>query len=124
MIYGIRPPTTTNVGGVQPNRQQQPATPSQSETRIDQRRAPATVPSPHPLTAPASPNGTHTTPAAVPPQAPPGTDPELWNVLSAEERVFFAKLGAMGPLTYGRVLSQAQQAPPPAARGGRLDVKA
>ena len=66
---------------------------------------------------PASPTGRYALP-------PPGTDPELWNVLSAEERVFFAKLGAMGPLTYGRVLSQAQQAPPPAARGGRLDVKA
>jgi len=72
---------------------------------------------------PASPNAAQPGAAAVPTQAPPGTDPELWNVLSAEERVFFAKLGAMGPLTYGRVLSQAQQPSSPSARGGRLDVK-
>jgi hypothetical protein len=120
MIYGIRPPTTANVGGVQPNRQQQPATPSLPDTRIDQRRAPANVPAPRPVAAP---NAPPPVTAAVPSQAPPGTDPELWNVLSSEERVFFAKLGAMGPLTYGRVLSQAHQTPAPAARGGRLDVK-
>jgi len=117
MIYGIRPPTAANVGGVQPNRQQQPANPSAPDARIDPRRAPATIP------APTAPNAPHGAAAAVPVQAPPGTDPELWNVLSAEERVFFAKLGAMGPLTYGRVLSQAQQTSAPTARGGRLDVK-
>jgi len=120
MIYGIRPPVAANVGGVQPNRQQQPANPSVPDARIDQRRAPATVPATKSTTAP---NGIQPNGAAVPTQAPPGTDPELWNVLSAEERVFFAKLGAMGPLTYGRVLSQAQNASAPAARGGRLDVK-
>lgn len=121
MIYGIRPPTTANVGGVQPNRPQQPANPSVPDARIDQRRAPAAAPSTVP--APLAPNQSRpaATPA-VPTQAPVGTDPELWSVLSAEERVFFAKLGAMGPLTYGRVLSQAQQSIP-AARGGRLDVK-
>jgi len=120
MIYGIRPATTANVGGVQPNRPQQPATPAVPDSRVDQRRAPGTVKAPAPVPAPnaAQPSG-----AGVPAQAPPGTDPELWSVLSAEERVFFAKLGAMGPLTYGRVLSQAQQTPVPAARGGRLDVK-
>ena len=120
MIYGIRPATTANVGGVQPNRPQQPANPSASDSRIDQRRGPGTVPAPAPVQTPNAPSATG---AAVPTQAPPGTDPELWSVLSAEERVFFAKLGAMGPLTYGRVLTQAQQTPVPAARGGRLDVK-
>jgi hypothetical protein len=120
MIYGIRPPTTANVGGVQPNRPQQPANPSAPDSRIDQRRGPGGVQAPAP--AP-SPNAAQPASAPVPTQAPPGTDPELWSVLSAEERVFFAKLGAMGPLTYGRVLSQAQQPPAPAARGGRLDVK-
>jgi hypothetical protein len=120
MIYGIRPATTANIGGVQPNRPQQPANPSAPDSRIDQRRGPGTVPAPAPAHTP---NATPPAGAAVPTQAPPGTDPELWSVLSAEERVFFAKLGAMGPLTYGRVLSQAQQAPVPAARGGRLDVK-
>jgi hypothetical protein len=71
---------------------------------------------------PAAPNAAPAA-APLPAQAPAGTDPELWNVLSADERVFFAKLGAMGPLTYGRVLSQAQQPSVPGARGGRLDVK-
>ena len=122
MIYGIRPPAA-GVGGVQPNRQQQPATPPGPDARIDQRRAPAGVMPAKTTPAPnaAAPNAERS--PAVPTQAPAGTDPELWSVLSAEERVFFAKLGAMGPLTYGRVLSQAQQASVPAARGGRLDVK-
>jgi len=120
MIYGIRPPSTANVGGAQPNRPQVPANPLAPDTRVDQRRAPATVQAPR---TPPAPNAAPAAAAAVPTQAPAGTDPELWNVLSADERVFFAKLGAMGPLTYGRVLSQAQQAAVPAARGGRLDVK-
>jgi hypothetical protein len=60
--------------------------------------------------------------AALPAEPPPGTDPELWSVLSAEERVFFARLGAMGPLTYGRIAS-AMNAEPAIPRGGRLDVR-
>ena len=119
MIYGIRPAPPANVGGLQPNKPQQPASPLAPEPRIDQRRAPSPVPAPR---TPAAPNAAPTS-APLPAQAPAGTDPELWNVLSADERVFFAKLGAMGPLTYGRVLSQAQQSSVPAARGGRLDVK-
>ena len=109
MIYGIRPPTAANVGGVQTKPPQQPAN-----------QSPASVPALRPAQAP---NAAAPSAAAVPSQAPAGTDPELWNVLSSEERVFFAKLGAMGPLTYGRVLSQAQQPSAPSARGGRLDVK-
>ena len=69
--------------------------------------------------APAAANGTQ----SVPVEAPEGTDPALWSVLSGEERAFFAKAGAMGPLTYGRALSELKSAQPPAARGGRLDVK-
>ena len=60
---------------------------------------------------------------AVPVQPPPGTDPALWSILSGEERAFFAKAGAMGPLTYGRVFSDMKTPQLPAARGGRLDVK-
>ncbi len=59
----------------------------------------------------------------VPAEPPPGTDPALWSVLSAEERGFFAKAGAMGPLTYGRALRDMAAAQIPASRGGRLDVK-
>ncbi len=69
------------------------------------------------------------TPAAaassgVPVQPPQGTDPALWSVLTQDERAYFAKLGAMGPLTYGRVLSGQMPTSAPMARGGRLDVKA
>jgi hypothetical protein len=45
-------------------------------------------------------------------------------VLTNDERTYFAKLGAMGPLTYGRVLSGHLQPATPHVRGGRLDVKA
>ena len=56
-------------------------------------------------------------------EAPAGTDPELWKVLTAEERSFFARMSSGGPLTYGR---QAMAAGPqaPMVRGGRLDVRA
>lgn len=61
-------------------------------------------------------------PASLPAEPPAGTDPELWSVLSAEERVFFARIGAMGPLTYGR-LSGEPQLQPSVARGSRIDLK-
>jgi hypothetical protein len=60
---------------------------------------------------------------SVPVEPPAGTDPALWSVLSGEERAFFAKSGAMGPLTYGRALRDMNVAQMPASRGGRLDVK-
>ena len=60
---------------------------------------------------------------SVPVDPPAGTDPALWSVLSGEERAFFAKAGAMGPLTYGRAFSDMKAAQLPANRGGRLDVK-
>jgi hypothetical protein len=62
-------------------------------------------------------------PQGVPVEPPPGTDPALWSVLSGEERAFFAKAGAMGPLTYGRALQDMKATQLPANRGGRLDVK-
>ena len=72
-----------------------------------------------PQQAPATQRPAH----AVPAEPPPGTDPALWSVLSGEERAFFAKAGAMGPLTYGRAIREMTGVQPPAARGGRLDVK-
>ena len=64
--------------------------------------------------------------SALPAEAPPGTDPALWSVLTSDERAYFAKAAASGPLTYGRVAAginpMAQAAP--AVRGGRLDVRA
>lgn len=84
-------------------------------------------PVPAPATAPVRPLR-EVTPAAdlnqtLPVEAPAGTDPELWSVLSAEERSFFAKVGSMGPLTYGHLLNSART-DQPVMRGGRLDVKA
>lgn len=67
---------------------------------------------------------------SLPVEAPAGTDPELWSVLSGEERAYFAKAAAMGPLTYSRISAgvhamQGGGAPPAAAqRGGRLDIRA
>jgi hypothetical protein len=61
--------------------------------------------------------------SAVPMEAPAGTDPVLWGVLTTEERTFFAKTAALGPLTYGRVKAVTHPAPP-TARGVRLDVRA
>jgi hypothetical protein len=61
--------------------------------------------------------------STVPAEAPAGTDPSLWSVLTTEERNFFAKTAAMGPLTYGRIKAATAQTPP-AARGVRLDVRA
>lgn len=70
--------------------------------------------------------------ASLPAEAPSGTDPELWGVLTSEERTFFAKAAQSGPLTYGRVAagvqalqgnSAAANAFGAAARGARLDVR-
>ena len=58
---------------------------------------------------------------AVPAEAPPGTDPQLWEVLSAEERAFFARARALGPLTYAPGAPGDRQAAP--VRGGRVDLK-
>jgi hypothetical protein len=68
---------------------------------------------------------------ALPAEPPAGTDPALWSVLTGEERAFFARTAASGPLTYGRISAGVNalqgnamaQAPLAAARGGRLDVR-
>lgn len=56
-------------------------------------------------------------------EVPRGTDPGLWRVLSPGERDRFARAGAMGPLTYGYLISSGRS-DLPIVRGGRLDVKA
>lgn len=58
------------------------------------------------------------------PHAPDGVDQELWSVLTKEERGFFVKAGAMGPLTYGRSTSPQGAPSAPIMRGGRLDIRA
>lgn len=67
--------------------------------------------------------GQSTSQSTVPAEAPAGTDPTLWSVLTNDERNFFAKSAALGPLTYSRVKDVTNPAPP-AARGIRLDVRA
>lgn len=56
--------------------------------------------------------------------APQGVDQDLWSVLTKDERSFFVKSGAMGPLTYGRFSAPQSSTPAPMLRGGRLDIKA
>lgn len=72
---------------------------------------------------PQAPIAGQTAQASVPAEAPAGTDPALWSVLTAEERGHFAKASALGPLTYSRIKAVTNPAPP-AARGVRLDVRA
>ncbi len=60
---------------------------------------------------------------AVPAEAPAGTDPTLWSVLTSEERNFFAKSAALGPLTYSRIKDVTHPVTP-MARGVRLDIRA
>lgn len=57
--------------------------------------------------------------------APPGTDPELWSILTSEERAFFARRSDTGPLTYAKVMRPDRHATPsaPTARGGRVDIR-
>ncbi len=51
---------------------------------------------------------------------PKGTDPELWKVLTSDERAFFAREDAMGPLSYGHRIANTPSLP---ARGGRLNLR-
>lgn len=78
----------------------------------------STLKSQQPLTGAAAP-----TQAAVPPEAPAGTDPTLWSVLTTEERNFFAKTAALGPLTYSRIKAASTSNTAPPSRGVRLDVR-
>jgi hypothetical protein len=96
-------------------------------------RAPAARPAPAPAALrPQQPLAGAAAGAALPAEAPAGTDPALWSVLTGEERAFFAKAAASGPLTYGRVAAGVNAlrgnplagAPAAASRGGRLDVRA
>lgn len=52
--------------------------------------------------------------------APAGTDPKLWSVLTGEERAFFARARALGAITYGPGASSPSAGMP---RGGRVDVR-
>lgn len=53
--------------------------------------------------------------------APDRVDPEIWTHLSSEERDYFARVEALGAVTYGRG-AQAQPASV-VARGTHLDIR-
>lgn len=77
----------------------------------------STAPSP----AVREPRGLEPNSATLPAEAPAGTDPELWSVLTSEERSFYARTHALGPLTYGP--GEVRGAQDSMARGGRLDLR-
>jgi hypothetical protein len=83
---------------------------------------PARTPSPSATSNAAKPAAAATAPG-ITVEAPPGTDPELWSILTAEERAFFASTATRGPLTYLKVMSPNRTPLPPVTRGGRLDVR-
>jgi len=58
----------------------------------------------------------------LPVEAPPGTDPDLWSVLTADERRFFARAKTLGPVVY--TPGKLGLAEIGLQRGGRLDVRA
>lgn len=58
-----------------------------------------------------------------PARAPQAADPEMWALLSQEERGFYLRHAVMGPATYDPA-SPANESPGPGHRlGGRIDVR-
>ncbi len=51
---------------------------------------------------------------------PDGVDPELWSLLTTEERAHFGRFADMGGVTYGPGASRPSR---PAVQGRRLDLK-
>jgi hypothetical protein len=106
-------------------------------TRVDDRNAPAAAeggaarPADRGVAAPATTRAEATVGnrapqrpgAAVPAEAPAGTDPALWSVLTTEERAFFARAAATGPLTYTKMMGQMKAPAAGMPRGGRMDVR-
>lgn len=121
-LSGVSNPLLSNIGSVG-----RPTTGTTGATRPGGARiAPAPTPAPAATTALKAQPSLTSAASALPAEAPPGTDPALWSMLTTEERTFFAKAAATGPLTYGRAAAgiNAQAPAAPAVRGGRLDVRA
>lgn len=95
--------------GIRPGAPRPTSTPGEGITPAPVERQPAPEPAPQ------------VRPNALPIDAPSGTDPQLWSVLTSEERTFFARARAMGPLTYGPGAQGTGSAGP--ARGGRVDIR-
>jgi len=99
-----------------------PRTPQREGAQEAARQGRVDAPAPQELArAPEAAHGAVPT-GELPVEAPQGTDPDLWSVLTGEERRYFAQARAMGPVTYGRgSLGLAELG---LQRGGRLDVRA
>ncbi|MBI2795779.1 MAG: hypothetical protein HYX65_03635 [Gemmatimonadetes bacterium] len=101
------------------------ATPTAADGRAVRHRE-ATRAEGVPAIAPASSRGSIATPG-LNAQAPAGTDPKLWSVLTSDERAFFMKAEPTGPLTYGRIMSPTIDGQPAPAlharRGARVDLR-
>jgi hypothetical protein len=71
-------------------------------------------------------NGKPATKSALTPQAPEGTDPALWSILTGEERAYFANNMSSGPLTYSKIMmpNRTPSSALPPNRGGRVDFRA
>jgi hypothetical protein len=80
---------------------------------------PQSPPVPPPAVAPPESLGMDS--PTLPVEAPAGTDPELWSILTTEERAFYARSHTLGPLTYGRDESHSSRES--IGRGGRLDLR-
>jgi len=88
--------------------------------REGEERRPATLDGSKSAPATAAPAQAQAPEGVLPTEAPEGTDPAFWSVLTTEERIFFSRLQSLGPLTYGPRSTAPKAA---LARGGRLDVK-
>ena len=128
-ISGVNNPLTNGLGSL--GRPLAAPTPGGAGGTVGGRSG-VTRPTAAPVATRATPSPLGGAQATLPSEAPAGTDPELWGVLTTQERAFFAKSTASGPLTYGRVAAgvQALQGNPAAAnafgaaaRGARLDVR-
>lgn len=94
-----------------------------ADRQVAQGGAAAVAPSPTPARVAAASGLLAPRAEVVPVEAPAGTDPQLWAVLTADERSFFSRMSASGPLTYGRQMA-ASHTQAPVSRGGRIDVRA
>lgn len=70
----------------------------------------------------ASSGDVHGSAERLPRTAPPGVDPELWSLLSKDERAYLSGFRSAGSLTYGP--RSAGDGAAAAARGVRVDVRA
>jgi len=118
-----------NVNGLPSSLQSLLATREQLQAQRPDAQGAAAAQAQRATTATAS-TATHAKPATQPAtmsaQAPEGTDPALWSVLTSDERAFFSRVVTSGPLTYSKMAAANTNRPAamPSIRGGRIDFRA